>query len=90
MMFSDTPTVHQRTPSPSVEFDQDARDRLRAAVEDTHLEVGEHEVGDLFLVFAEILAQRQIERVDRPVAFRHRHDGMAVDDQFHHRFRDRS
>ncbi len=69
-MLSDTPTVHQRTPLAVGGFDQNAGDRLRAAVEDTHLEVGELEIVDLVLVLAEILAQREVERVDRAVGLR--------------------
>jgi hypothetical protein len=66
MMLSDTPTVHQRALAIG-RFDQHPGDRLGAAIEDAHLVVDQFEIGDLRLVDAEILPQRDIERVDRAV-----------------------
>src|SRR5215468_1223954 len=50
-------------------LDQHARHRLGAAVEDAHAVVGELETLDVFLVLAEVLAQREVEGIDRAVAF---------------------
>src|SRR6185437_5143458 len=44
-------------------FDEHARDRRSAAVEDAHTEVRELQAVDIFLVLAEVLAQRKIERI---------------------------
>src|SRR5581483_10966727 len=60
-------------------FDQDARHRLRAAIEDTHAIIGEREPGDVALIFAEVLAQREIERVDRTDAFGDRDQLLVAD-----------
>ena len=50
-------------------FDQNAGGGSRAAIEDTHLVVGEFEIGDEALIFAEILAQRHVKGIDRAIAF---------------------
>ncbi len=50
MMFSDTPTVHQRTPHAIRRFDQNTGDGLGAAVENAHLEIGQHQIVYLVLV----------------------------------------
>src|SRR5690606_8920329 len=62
--------------------------RLGAAIEDTHLEVGQRQVRDLMLELAEVLAQRDVERVDRPVALGDRHLLFPVDDELHDRLGD--
>src|SRR6516165_9485573 len=51
-------------------LDQDAGHRLGAAIENAHAVVGQLEPADVALILAQVLAQRQIERVDGPVAFR--------------------
>ncbi len=79
MMLGDTPIVVQRSPCLVVAFDQHARHRLGAALEDTHAVIDELEALDLLLVLAEILAQRQVERVDRAVAFGRRDQPLVAD-----------
>src|SRR6202795_5260301 len=69
-------------------FDQDAGDGLRAAVEDTHALDGEFEPGDEALIFTELLAQRQVERIDRTDAFGDRDEMLVADSQLHHRLAD--
>src|SRR5262250_1133558 len=49
-------------------LDQHAGDCLGPAVEDAHAVVGQLEPADVALVFAEVFAQRKIERVDGTVA----------------------
>ena len=44
----------------------------RAGIEDTHAIICEFDPRDVFLVLAEVLAQRHVERMDRAVAFRGR------------------
>src|SRR6516225_11090572 len=68
-------------------FDQDARHRLGAAIENAHAVVGQLEPADIALILAEVLAQRKIERVDGPVAFRRRDQPFAVDPHLDHRQR---
>jgi hypothetical protein len=68
MMLGETPTVVQRSPVSSVALDQHAGDGAGAAVEDAHLVVDQLEVRRCALVLAEVLAQRDVERVDRAVA----------------------
>src|SRR5690606_13196351 len=65
-------------------FDQYTGDRARAAVEDAHLEVDQLEILDPVLVAAEVLAQRRVERVDRAVALRNRHQRLAIDVDLDH------
>src|SRR4051812_6902467 len=48
-------------------LDQHARYRFGAAIEDTHTIVGELETLDVFLILAEVLAQRDVECVDRAI-----------------------
>src|SRR5437763_7517514 len=48
-------------------FDQNAGGSSRSAIEDTHLVVGKLEIVDEALIFAEVLAQRHIERIDGAV-----------------------
>src|ERR1044071_2763352 len=71
-------------------LDQHARHRLGAAVEDTYAIVGQLQPADVFLVFSEILAQRDIERIHRTVAFGGRDQTflahLHLDDR--HRYRD--
>ncbi len=86
-MFSETPTVPPAGAGGIGGFDQHAGDSLGAAVEDADLIVGQFQVFDFILEFAEILAQRDIERVHRAVSLGHRHDRLAVDHHFHHGFR---
>src|ERR1700677_4057737 len=50
-------------------LDQHARDGLGAGIEDTHTIIRELQSGDVALVFAKVLAQRKIERIDRTVTF---------------------
>src|SRR5438128_8842000 len=50
-------------------LDQHPRHRLGAAVEDAYAIIGELEPLDVALVLAEVLAQREVERVDRADAF---------------------
>src|SRR3954454_6456149 len=70
-------------------LDQDAGHRFGAAVEDAHAVVGQLEPVDIALVFPEILAQREVQRVDRTDAFRGRDQRLAVnldlDDRQRHR-----
>src|SRR5215472_8112122 len=49
-------------------LDQNSRNGLGAAVEDADAIIGQCESGDEALIFAEVLAQRQIERVHWPDA----------------------
>src|ERR1700692_1398720 len=70
-------------------LDQHAGDRLGAAVEDAHAIVREIEALDVFLVLAEILAQREVERVDRAVALGGGDQVGAVDRDLDDRERDR-
>ncbi len=69
-------------------FDQHARHGLGAGIEDTHAVVGELQPGDIFLILAEVLAQRAIQRVDRTVAFRRRDHVVIVDLDLDHRHGD--
>src|ERR1700722_3950424 len=66
------------------ELDQNARHRIRAALEDAQFEVL-----DIFLVDAEVLAQRKIERVDRAVALGCGNEPLLADADLHHRLRSR-
>src|SRR5216684_9218514 len=70
-------------------FDQHARHGLGAGVEDADPVVGEIEPLDVGLVLAEIFAQREVERVDRAVAFRRRDELVVADGAFDHRHADR-
>ena len=85
MMLGETPTVDQRSPSSSSLSIKHARDRIGAAVEDTHLVVDELEIVDVALILAEVLAQRDVERIDRAVAFGGRDQRLAVDAHLDHR-----
>src|SRR4051812_9283850 len=69
-------------------LDQHARYRLGAAVENAHPIVGEIEGIDIFLILAEVLAQCEVERVDRAVALRGRDHAVSVDRHLHHRHGD--
>src|SRR6266850_712694 len=66
-------------------LDQHPRYRLGAAIEDTDAVVDQLQAFDVFLVFAEILAQRDVKRVDGTVALRRRDQFLAVDVDLHHR-----
>ena len=79
MMLGDTPTVVQRSPLSSSALDQHARHRLGAAVEDAHPVVGELEPLDIALILAEVLAQRDVEGIDRAVALGGGDQILAVD-----------
>ena len=68
MMLALTPTVVQRSPVSSADLDQHAGDGVGAALEDADLVVDQPQALDQRLVAAEILAQRDVERVDRAVA----------------------
>ncbi|GCC47017.1 hypothetical protein chiPu_0031074, partial [Chiloscyllium punctatum] len=68
-------------------FDQNPRDRLGAAIEDTHAVVDQLQAIDVLLVLAEVLAQRDVERIDRAIAFGGRDQMLAVDIDLHHRER---
>jgi hypothetical protein len=69
-------------------LDQHARDRLGAGVEDTHAIIGELQPGDVALIFAEVLAQREVERIDRAVAFGGGDQKVVADLHLHHRHAD--
>ena len=80
MTLAETPTVDQRSPSRVGAFDENARHRVGAALEHADAIIDEPNVLDEALIGAEILAQREIERVDGAIAFgggnrgsRHRH-----------------
>src|SRR6202023_2562993 len=60
-------------------LDQDPRPRVGSTVENADAKIDEFEVFDKALIFAEILAQREIERVDWPLAFGRRDQDFAVD-----------
>src|SRR6516164_2962909 len=70
-------------------LDQDAGHRFGAAIENAHAVVGELEPADIALILAQVLAQRQIERVDGPVAFRRRDQRFAFDLHLDYRQRHR-
>src|SRR6478609_8762589 len=70
-------------------LDQHPRHRFRAAIEDTHAVIDQLQAFDVFLIFAEVLAQRDIERVDGAVAFRRRDQPLAGDIDLDHRERHR-
>ena len=69
-------------------LDQHPRHRFRAAVEDTHAIIDQLQPLDVSLVFAKILAQRDVERIDRTVALGGRDQRLAGDLDLHHRHRD--
>src|SRR4029079_277468 len=71
-------------------LDQDPRYRFRAAIEDTHAVIDQLQALDVFLVLAEVFAQRDVERVDRAVAFRRRDQPLAGDIDLDHRQRYRN
>src|SRR5271170_794526 len=52
-------------------LDQHPRDRLGAAVENAHAVIGEFKSLDVALILAKVLAQREIERIDRTDALGH-------------------
>ena len=79
MMLAETPTVDQLSPGGVAELDQHARHGIGAALENADAIIDEFEILDEALIFAEILAQREIERVDRPVAFGGRDQQLAID-----------
>jgi hypothetical protein len=86
-MLSETPTVHQRAPVASADSISTRVTAAVAAIQDADLEIDQLDVGDLGLVFAEILAQRDVERVDRAVdRFGHRHALVSPSiEHLHHR-----
>ena len=88
MMLGDTPTVVQRSPFSSSLSISTRVTALGAAVEDTHAVVDQLQALDVFLVLAEILAQRDVERVDGAVAFGRRDQMLAGDVDLDHRQRD--
>src|SRR5580692_12799908 len=59
-------------------LDQHPRHRLGAAVENAHPVVGELEPLDMALILADVLAQRDVEGVDRAVALAGRDQVLAV------------
>ena len=79
MMLGETPTVVQLSPFSSSLSIKHARHRFGAAIEDTHAVVDQLQALDIFLVLAEVLAQRDVERVDRAVAFGGRDQPLAGD-----------
>src|SRR5271170_5804835 len=52
-------------------LDQHPRDRLGAAIEDANAVIGELKSLDVALIFAKVLAQHEVERIDRTDAFGH-------------------
>src|ERR1700722_3059667 len=66
-------------------LDQDPRHRPGAGVEDTHAVVREREAVDVALVLAEVLAQREVERIDRAVALGRRDQLVVADRDLHDR-----
>src|SRR6202030_1809853 len=66
-------------------LDEHARHRLCAGVEDADSIIGEFEPGDVALILAEVLAQREVERVDRAFAFGSRDQSLPADLHLHHR-----
>ena len=89
MILPETPTVDQRAPSGVAEFDQHPRHRVGAALEDAHAEVEQLQILDMLLVDAEVLAQRQVERIDGAVAFGGGDHRLLADADLHHRLRGR-
>src|SRR5262249_24979135 len=69
-------------------FDQHAGHRAAAPIEDSDPIVGQFETGDERLVFAEILAQRKVEGVDRPIALSRRDQVLLPDLHLDHRHGD--
>ena len=59
-------------------FDQHAGDGFSATGEDTHLVIHQCEVFDVRRVFAEVLAQRLIERIDGAIALAHGDQLLAI------------
>ena len=88
MMLPETPTVDQVAVSVA-ELDQHPRHRVGAALEDAHAIVAQLEILDMLLVDAEVLAQREIERVDGAVAFGGGDQPLLADADLHHRLRGR-
>ena len=85
MMLAETPTVVQRSPVSSELSISTRVTACGAAIEDAHAIVGEFKPGDEALIFAEVLAQREIERIDRTDAFGDRNEFLVADFDLHHR-----
>ncbi len=88
MILSETPTVHQRTLLESVELDEHTRDGLGAAVQYAYLEIRKHQISDLVLIAAHVLAQRQIECIDRSMPLSDGHPRLTIDLHTDNGFRD--
>src|SRR5947209_15701041 len=70
-------------------LDENARDGLRAAIEYPHAVIAELESADIALILAEVLAQREVKRVDRADPFRGGNQALPVDPYFNDRQGDR-
>ena len=89
MTLPETPTVDQVGLVAVAEFDQHPRHRVGAALEHSHPIVAQLHVVDICLVGPEILAQREVERVDRAVALGGRNHPIVADAELHDRLRGR-
>src|SRR5664279_3002929 len=74
---------------PIAKLDQHTRHRVGSTLENPDPEIDEFEVFDKTLIFAEILAQGEVERIDRTLAFGGGDQGFAVDAYFDDRLRHR-
>src|SRR5262249_51597013 len=68
-------------------LDQHPRHRVGSAVENADAKIDKFEVFDKALIFAEILAQCEIERIDWPLAFGRRDQGFVSDTHLDDRLR---
>src|SRR5215472_10623035 len=66
-------------------LDQNPGNGLGAAIEDADAIIRQRESGDETLIFAEVLAQRQIERVHWPDALGYRNQLFVANFDLHHR-----
>ena len=89
MILAETPTVDQLSPEPVAKLDQHARHRVGSALENPDPEIDEFEIFDKALIFAEILAQGEVERIDRTLALGGRDQGLAIDVDLDDRLRHR-
>ena len=88
-MLGETPTVDQRVPLPSALSIITRVTASRAAGEDAHFVIDEAQVLQDAGIFAEVFAQRAVERVDRAVADGDVVERLVAHFHFHHGFGDR-
>ena len=81
MMFAETPTVDQVSPAPSALSIITRGHRAGRLVgrQDAHLVIDQPPILEVGRVFAEVLAQRRVERIDRTAALGHRHQMLVAD-----------